>query len=122
MGDVSQLPAAAQKAIVAQHNISTGKHFAEFLGSYIAFFVLLRFAYLLVHRYGKQFPTLATYLAFPTRVVRPFLLRKVPGFVSRGHALTVLVYILINIGIAFSYQPGLPFRSNRNWFPKRLGW
>ncbi|KAF2104692.1 hypothetical protein NA57DRAFT_70900 [Rhizodiscina lignyota] len=122
MADISKLPQLEQYNIIAKYDINTAKHFAAFLGSYIFLFVIFRFAYLLVHYYGKRFQSFTQFLTFPTRLARRVLLRKIPKFVSGGHALTILVYILVNIVLTFTYKPPLPFINHRNSFAKRLGW
>jgi hypothetical protein len=67
--NISHLPAAKQKVIIATHNTNTSKHFAAFLSSYILFFVLFRVVYLLARNYGRSNPKAVAFCAFPTRLM-----------------------------------------------------
>lgn len=52
------------------------------------------------------------------RWTRRLLIRKVPGFNSAGHALTVTAYVVINVAICFT---NIDLSSAGN-FASRAGW
>jgi hypothetical protein len=123
MDGFNNLPIGVQRAIISRHNINTSEHFAEFVGAFVLFFVLLRLAHLFTHKYGRKVPVAAAVIAAPARVLRPLLLRRLPGLISRGHALIYVVYILANVALAVSERPAdQPISSRKNWFAKRFGW
>lgn len=53
-----------------------------------------------------------------TRTARRIFIRKIPGFTSAGHAILVLVYVVINLALTFT---GFDKSSPTN-FAARFGW
>lgn len=58
------------------------------------------------------------FLVAPSRLARKYLIPKLKGFTSRGHAIVVIVYIAINLVLLFTH---LDWALTSN-FARRLGW
>ncbi|KAE8453286.1 hypothetical protein EG329_011353 [Mollisiaceae sp. DMI_Dod_QoI] len=112
---------AISKKLRQRYNENSAKYFAVGIGAIIFLFMIFHWTRFLYKQYGLKSSRTIRVLKLPVvfaRFARRFLIRKLPGFVSAGHGLVFLGYIVTNVCITFLRIDWTTLTG----FAKRLGW
>ncbi|KAH9900225.1 ferric reductase NAD binding domain-containing protein [Xylariomycetidae sp. FL2044] len=114
--------AAKEAMLMARQKISEEVmiDFAAALACLMGLFILshwLRFVAVRLGLNRSRIPILAPFVAL-TRTLRRIFVRKLPGFTSVGHAMTVTAYVAFNVTFAFwrlDYSKSTDFAARFGW-------
>ncbi|CZR64086.1 related to ferric-chelate reductase [Phialocephala subalpina] len=116
--------AAARKAKMAYQRLQNqhaAKYYAAGVLGMIAIFAIFHWARYLYSLYAsnkmKRSRAMKALVSI-VRAIRHVLTHRVPGFTSIGHAVVVLIYVVINVVLTLTYMDW----SNLTPISKRLGW